>query len=86
MPGARLNPHGRPVGSYGGFRRVAEIVLRIALDPENQKLIQTAMQKEFEENPAKFARRWILPATPHKDRKALREQIRKMEVAAYEKA
>ena len=84
MPGARLNPNGRPVGSGGGFRAVLQMVIDIA--NRNQDLIRAALQEEARKSPAKFARQFILPGIPHKDRKAFRERIRAAEAAAYNKA
>ena len=84
QPGARLNPNGRPVGSYGGIRLALKMVLDVA--NRNRELIANALQEEARKNPARFARQFILPNIPHKDRKAFREQIRKIEVAAYNKA
>ena len=84
LPGSRLNPAGRPVGSGGGFRAVLQMVIDIA--NRNQDLIRAALQEEARKNPAKFARQYILPGIPYKDRKAFRERIRAAEAAAYEKA
>ena len=84
LPGARLNPNGRPVGSYSGIRAVLQMAVDIA--NRNQDLIRRALQEEAEKNPARFARQFILPATPHKFRAALRAQIRANEQAAFEKA
>ena len=84
QPGAKLNPAGRPVGSGGGFRAVLQMVVDIA--NRNQDLIRAALRKEAEEHPYRFARQFILPGIPHKDRKAFRERIRAAEQAAYEKA
>ena len=85
LPGSRLNSNGRPVGSYSGFRRIAQIIVNIALEPENMRAIQTAMQEEMRKNPARYARKYILPLTPYKDRRALLDKIRQMEKAAAEK-
>ena len=52
----------------------------------NRDLISHALQEEAQKNPARFARQFILPNIPHKDRKAFRARIRQMEVAAYDKA
>jgi hypothetical protein len=52
----------------------------------NQDLIREALQKEAEQNPARYARQFILPLVPAKQRKALRAQIRAAEVAAFEQA
>ena len=84
MPGARLNPNGRPVGSGGGIRLALQMVVDVA--NRNRELIANALQEEARRNPARFAREFILPNIPHKERRALRERIRQMEVAAYEKA
>ena len=84
LPGARLNPSGRPVGSYGGIRAALQMVVDVA--NRNQDLIRAALQEEARRNPARFARQFILPNIPHKDRKAFRARIRQMEVAAYDKA
>lgn len=86
LPGARLNPNGRPVGSYGGFRRVMYTINAMMNDPKVQAKLQEALRKEAEEHPFRFARQFILPLTPHKFRKALREQIRAAEQAAFDKA
>ena len=77
LPGARLNPNGRPRGSYGGFRRTMEMLFEVA--NENQERIRQALQEEATTNPARFARRFILPAMPHKYRAAFRERIRATE-------
>ena len=84
QPGARLNPNGRPVGSYGGIRLALQMVVDVA--NRNRELIANALQEEAQKNPARFARQFILPNIPHKDRKAFRARIRQMEVAAYDKA
>ena len=84
LPGSRLNPAGRPVGSYGGIRLALQMVLDVA--NRNRELIANALQEEARRNPARFARQFILPNIPHKDRKAFRARIRQMEVAAYDKA
>lgn len=85
-PGARLNPAGRPVGSYSGFRRVLETINTMMNDPKVQAKLQEALRKEAEEHPFRFARQFILPGIQYKDRKAFRERIRAAEQAAYEKA
>ena len=84
QPGARLNPNGRPVGSYGGIRLALQMVIDVA--NRNRELIANALQEEARKNPARFARQFILPNIPHKERRAFRERIRQMEVAAYDKA
>ena len=84
MPGAKLNPNGRPVGSYGGIRLALQMVVDVA--NRNRELIANALQEEARKNPARFARQFILPGIPHKDRKAFRERIRAAEQAAYDKA
>ena len=84
QPGAKLNPAGRPVGSGGGIRLALQMVLDVA--NRNRELIANALQEEARKNPARFARQFILPNIPHKDRKAFRARIRQMEVAAYDKA
>lgn len=86
LPGARLNPNGRPVGSYSGFRRVMETINAMMNDPKVQAKLQEALKKEAEEHPYRYARQFILPLTPHKFRKELRARIRAAEQAAYEKA
>ncbi len=83
-PGSRLNPHGRPPGSGGGFRAALQMVVDVA--NRNQDLIRHALQEEAQKNPARFARQFILPNIPHKERKAFRERIRQMEITAYEEA
>lgn len=78
LPGARLNPNGRPVGSYGGLRAAQQILFDVV--SRNQDLIRRALQEEARKNPARFARQFILPTVPHKFRKRLREQIRTCEM------
>lgn len=84
LPGSRLNPAGRPPGSGGGFRAALQMVVDVA--NRNQDLIRHALQEEAQKNPARFARQFILPNIPHKERKAFRERIRQMEITAYEEA
>ena len=84
LPGARLNPNGRPRGSGGGFRAVMQMLVDIT--NRNQDLIREALRKEAEEHPFRFARQFILPGIPYKDRKAFRERIRAAEQAAFDKA
>lgn len=86
LPGARLNPNGRPVGSYGGFQRVMYTINAMMNDPKVQAKLQEALRKEAEEHPFRFARQFILPGIPYKDRKAFRERIRAAEQAAFDKA
>ena len=86
LPGSRLNPAGRPAGSGGGIRRTLETLFDFMNEPEVQARIRDALRKEAEEHPFRFARQYILPLTPHKFRKALREQIRAAEQAAFDKA
>lgn len=82
LPGAKLNPHGRPPGTGGGFRAVMQIVADIA----NSKEFCEALQAEARRNPVKYARTVILPLTPHRFRKELRARIRAAEQAAAEQA
>jgi hypothetical protein len=85
-PGSVLNPNGRPVGSYSGFRRVMETINAMMNDPKVQAKLQEALRKEAEEHPFRFARQFILPGIRYKDRKAFRERIRAAEQAAFDKA
>lgn len=85
MPGSRLNPNGRPVGG-GGIRKTFETLFSFMKEPEVQARIRDALRKEAEEHPFRFARQYILPLTAYKHRKALREQIRAAEQAAFERA
>ena len=84
LPGARLNPSGRPFGS--GFRRTLETLFDFMNKPEVQTQLRAALQKEATENPYRFARQFVLPCTPHKFRKELRARIRAAEQAAFDKA
>ena len=86
LPGSRLNPAGRPAGSGGGIQRTLETLFDFMNEPAVQARIRDALRKEAEEHPFRFARQYILPLTPHKFRKALREQIRAAEQAAFDKA
>lgn len=86
LPGSRLNPSGRPAGSGGGIQRTIESLFSFMNEPAVQARIRDALRKEAEEHPFRFARQYILPLTPHKFRKALREQIRAAEQAAFDKA
>ena len=81
-PGSRLNPHGRPLGSGGGFRLALQMVADIA----NSEKFRAALRKQAEEHPFQYARGSLLPLTPTKHRKALRAQIRAAEQAAFDKA
>ena len=86
-PGSVLNPNGRPrSGSGGGIRRTLETLFDFMNEPEVQARLRDALRKEAEEHPFRFARQFIIPATPHKHRKELRARIRAAEVAAFEKA
>ena len=80
-----MNPHGRTPGS-GGIHRTLEILFSFMNEPEVQARLRDALRKEAEENPCRYARKYILPLTPYKDRKALREKIREMEMARFEQA
>ena len=84
LRGSRLNPAGRPPGS--GIRSVFQTLFAFMAEPEVQRRIGDALRKEAEEHPYRFARQYILPLTPYKQRKALREQIRAAEQAAFEQA
>lgn len=86
LPGSRLNPAGRPAGSGGGIQRTIESLFSFMNEPEVQARIRDALRKEAEEHPFRFARQFIIPATPHKHRKELRARIRAAEVAAFDKA
>ena len=86
LPGSRLNPAGRPAGSGGGIQRTIESLFSFMNEPAVQARIRDALRKEAEEHPYRFARQYILPLTPYKQRKALREQIRAAEQAAFEQA
>jgi len=86
QPGARLNPAGRPANSGGGIRRTIETLFSFMNEPEVQARLRDALRKEAEEHPFRFARQFIIPATPHKHRKELRARIRAAEQAAYEQA
>lgn len=82
LPGSRLNPAGRPAGSGGGFRAALQIVADIA----NSEQFRAALRREAEKHPFKYARAVLVPLAPAKQRKALREQIRAAEQAAFDKA
>ena len=82
QPGARLNPQGRPRGSYGGIRSVLQIIVNIA----NSERFRAALRKQAEEHPFQYARTVLVPLAPAKQRKALRAQIRAAEQAAFDKA
>lgn len=82
LPGARLNPNGRPAGSGGGIAAVVKIVADIA----NSEQFRAALRREAEKHPFKYARAVLVPLAPAKQRKALREQIRAAEQAAFDKA
>jgi hypothetical protein len=82
LPGSRLNPAGRPAGSGGGFRAALQIVTDIA----NSEQFRAALRREAEKHPFKYARAVLVPLAPAKQRKALREQIRAAEQAAFDKA
>ena len=82
LPGARLNPAGRPAGSGGGFRAALQIVADIA----NSEQFRAALRREAEKHPFKYARAVLVPLAPAKQRQALREQIRAAEQAAFDKA
>lgn len=86
LPGSKLNPNGRPPGSGGGIRRTLETLFDFMNEPEVQARIRDALRKEAELNPARYARQFILPLTPHKFRRELRARIRDAEVAAFDKA
>ena len=77
-PGSRLNPHGRPPGSGGGFRAAMQMLADIANSPE----FIAAMQEEARRNPIRYARAVVLPLTPAKHRRELRQIIQKAEKAA----
>ena len=82
LPGSRLNPAGRPAGSGGGFRAALQIVADIANSPE----FIAAMQEEARRNPIRYARAVVLPLTPAKHRRELRQIIQKAEKAIFDKA
>ena len=82
LPGSRLNLAGRPAGSGGGFRAALQIVADIA----NSEQFRAALRREAEKHPFKYARAVLVPLAPAKQRKALREQIRAAEQAAFDKA
>lgn len=86
LPGSRLNPAGRPAGSGGGIRRTLGTLFSFMNEPEVQARLRDALRKEAEEHPFRFARQFIIPATPHKHRKELRARIRAAEQAAFEQA
>ncbi len=78
LPGSRLNPAGRPAGSGGGFRAAMQMLADIANSPE----FIAAMQEEARRNPIRYARAVVLPLTPAKHRRELRQIIQKAEKAA----
>lgn len=78
LPGSRLNPNGRPRGSGGGLAAVVRIVSEIA----NSAEFRAAMQAEARRNPLRYARAVILPLTPQRHRRELRQIIQKAEHAA----
>ena len=82
MPGAKLNPNGRPIGSGSGLAAVMRIVSEIANGPE----FRAAMQAEARRNPLRYARAVVLPLTPQKHRRELRQIIRNAELAAFGRA
>lgn len=84
MPGAKLNPNGRPRGScnYGGFRAAMQIVADIA----NSAEFRAALQEQAEKHPFKYARAVLVPLAPAKLRKEFRAQIRAAELAAFNRA
>ena len=86
MPGARLNPNGRPPGSGGGIRRTFETLFNFMADPAIQERLRAALRKEAEEHPYRYARQFILPLTPPKFKKELRARIRAAEQAAFAQA
>jgi hypothetical protein len=85
-PGSVLNPNGRPPGSGGGIQRTIESLFSFMNEPAVQARIRDALRKEAEEHPFKYARAVLVPLAPAKQRKALREQIRAAEQAAFDKA
>jgi hypothetical protein len=85
-PGSVLNPNGRPPRSGGGIQRTIESLFSFINEPAVQARIRDALRKEAEEHPFRFARQFILPGIPYKDRKAFRERIRAAEQAAFDKA
>ena len=82
LPGSKLNPNGRPRGSGGGLAAVVRIVSEIA----NSAEFRAAMQAEARRNPLRYARAVVLPLTPQKHRRELRQIIQKAELAAFNRA
>jgi hypothetical protein len=77
-----LNPAGRPPGSGGGIAAVVKIVADIA----NSAEFRAAMEAEARRNPLRYARAVVLPLTPAKHRRELRQIIQKAEKAIFDKA
>ena len=83
LPGTKLNPHGRPVGSGGGLHRLAATVFGFLDDPQVLANVRAALRKEAEKNPTRFARQFLLPCTPHRFRKEMLAKIRAAEISPF---
>ena len=81
LPGARLNPHGRPAGSLGGFAMVAKTIASIATANDFRAILQA----DAERDPIRFIRGIVLPLTPAKHRRELLETVRRVELAILAK-
>ena len=68
LPGASLNPNGRPRGSVCGRARVVQELDKLLSDEKNLALFRDALQEEMKKDPARFFRTYIMPLLPQEVR------------------
>ena len=64
LPGASLNPAGRPKGAVSGRARALELVDKVLTDSANVQSLEKALSKALREKPLWFFVNIVMPLLP----------------------
>ena len=72
-PGQSGNPTGRPKGTLSGRSQALAVLDKLMSEAGTLEALESAWRKEFEDNPTKFFRQYVMPLLPQERRDTIQQ-------------